>query len=161
MLEKAREEVKHSTLNYNFSQPGVHRLEDLVMETGGQPQRILIISTFRSGSTFLGELLYHAVPSTFYFFEPLFSVRNQGKNILGFVKRMLQCNFEGVEDYLAARLQNMRYERQWEHCKNEDKIDLCLKPEVTSQLCQLFPFLNMKLVRLRLRFIEELMDDKT
>lgn len=32
-------------------------LNDLTLETGGQPIRSIIISTWRSGSTFLGDIL--------------------------------------------------------------------------------------------------------
>lgn len=40
-------------------------LDDLTLETGGQPIRSIIISTWRSGSTFLGDIL-NAMPGNFY-----------------------------------------------------------------------------------------------
>lgn len=46
------------------------KLNDLVMEKGGQPIRNVIFTTWRSGSTFLGETL-DSHPGTFYHYEPL------------------------------------------------------------------------------------------
>jgi len=49
----------------------LHRkLEDLIIENGGQPIRSAIFTTWRSGSTFLGEALDNN-PGTFYHYEPL------------------------------------------------------------------------------------------
>ena len=45
-------------------------LGDLVIERGGQPVRGLVSTTWRSGSTFLGDIL-HSHPGTYYHFEPL------------------------------------------------------------------------------------------
>lgn len=46
------------------------KLNDLIMEKGGQPIRNVIFTTWRSGSTFLGETL-DSHPGTFYHYEPL------------------------------------------------------------------------------------------
>jgi hypothetical protein len=40
------------------------------MEAGGKPIRAMIATTWRSGSTFLGDILI-SHPATFYHYEPL------------------------------------------------------------------------------------------
>lgn len=45
-------------------------LDDLMMEKGGRPMRSVILATWRSGSTFLGDVL-QAHPANFYHYEPL------------------------------------------------------------------------------------------
>ena len=46
------------------------KLEDLVMEKGGNPLRSVVLTTWRSGSTFLGDIL-NSHPANFYHYEPL------------------------------------------------------------------------------------------
>ena len=45
-------------------------MNDLLLERGGKPIRTLIVSTWRSGSSFLGEIL-RSHPGTYYMMEPL------------------------------------------------------------------------------------------
>ena len=45
-------------------------LDSLVMAEGGQPVRALVTTTWRSGSTFLGDIMT-SHPGTFYHYEPL------------------------------------------------------------------------------------------
>ena len=45
-------------------------LDDLVLERGGRPIRSVILTSWRSGSTFLGDVL-NAHPANFYHYEPL------------------------------------------------------------------------------------------
>lgn len=46
------------------------KLEDLVMEKDGRPVRSIILTSWRSGSTFLGDVV-NAHPANFYHYEPL------------------------------------------------------------------------------------------
>lgn len=46
------------------------KLEDLILETGGKPLRSVILTSWRSGSTFLGDVV-NAHPANFYHYEPL------------------------------------------------------------------------------------------
>ena len=170
VLETARSKIKYETPINNFAQTGVYGLKDLVMESGGQPLRTLIISSWRSGSTFLGDLI-NAVPSTYYHYEPLLKIGikqirepEEAREPLDVVKRMFNCDFEGLESYLTY--QNIDFDRfkhptiLFHYCKDGNRSELCLNPEFTSRLCKLFPFQSMKLVRLRLRLIEKILNDK-
>nr|XP_021187480.2 carbohydrate sulfotransferase 4 [Helicoverpa armigera] len=170
ILEDARTNIKNELSNYNFSHSGANVLEDLVMESGGQPQRTLIISSWRSGSTFFGDLI-DSIPSSYYHYEPLlmFGIKQirtpaEAGEALKIVKNMFKCNFEGLEEYFEFESKDLglfsHSTRLWDYCKYDNKNDLCFNAEFTSRLCKLFPFQSMKLVRLRLRLVEEIIKDK-
>lgn len=168
IIEKTRSKIKFELSTYNFSYSGARDLEDLVMESGGRPLQSVIISTWRSGTTFLGEVL-NAIPGTFYHYEPLLKhgiVQIRGppdsNQALSTIKDMLKCNFYGLDDYFEygkTHLNQFSHNtRLWDHCKY--KKHLCYDADFTSRFCKLFPFQSMKVVRVRLRLIQELLDDK-
>lgn len=168
VFEVARNHIKGRTAKYNFSYSGVHGLEDLVMELGGKPMRSIIVSTWRSGTTFLGEVL-NTIPGTFYHYEPLLNygivqIRGppESKNALSTIKNMLKCDFYGMDTYFEYGKTHLHQfshnKRLWDHCKYNR--ELCFDADFTSQFCKLFPFQTMKVVRLRLRLLQEILDDK-
>ncbi|KAJ8726713.1 hypothetical protein PYW08_015110 [Mythimna loreyi] len=171
ILEKARTKIKEELTNYNFSRSNVTGLEDLVMESGGQPLRTLIISSWRSGSTFFGDLI-NAVPSNYYHYEPLLmfgtkQIREleEAKEALRMIKQMFKCNFDGLENYFEFESQDPNLfshsTRLFDYCKDGNKTELCYNAEFVSRLCKLYPFQSMKLVRFRLKLVEEILNDKT
>lgn len=168
ILDKTKEKIKLELANYNFTYSGVLRLEDLTIETGGQPIRSIIISTWRSGTTFLGDIL-NAMPGNFYHYEPLLrydiiQIRGppHSKSAMSTIKNMLKCNFDNMEEYFDYGKEHLNQFthniRLWDHCKY--KKELCFDSNFTSRLCKLFPFQSMKVVRIRLRLIRELLEDK-
>ncbi len=56
-------------MNICLSQDG-GELKDYTLVTGGQPVKALVVTTWRSGSTFLGDIM-NAHPATYYHYEPL------------------------------------------------------------------------------------------
>lgn len=54
--------------DYRF--PDGENLEDYTLASGGRPLRTVIITTWRSGSTFLGDII-NALPGNYYHYEPL------------------------------------------------------------------------------------------
>lgn len=169
IIEKTRSKIKTELWNYNFSHTkGVEKIESLLMESGGQPLRSLIISTWRSGTTFLGEVL-NAVPGNFYHYEPLLNyeiIQIRGPpyadRALTTIKNMLKCNYDGMEEYFEYGKKHLHQfshnTRLWDHCKY--KKELCFDSIFTSRYCKLFPFQSMKVVRVRLRLIEDILQDK-
>jgi hypothetical protein len=74
-------------------------LEDLVPDMSGTPVRSLIITTWRSGSTFLGDVL-NSHPGNYYHYEPLLDyeiVQIRGEPLAtGAIKNLrnlLNCNY--------------------------------------------------------------------
>lgn len=168
ILEKTRLKMKFELWNYNFTHSGVHQLEDLLLESGGQPFRSVIISTWRSGTTFLGEVL-NAIPGNFYHYEPLLNyeiIQIRGPpssyKAISTIKSMLKCNYDNMDDYFTygrGHLHQFSHNtRLWDHCKY--KRELCFDADFTARFCKLFPFQSMKLVRVRLRIIEDILQDK-
>ncbi|XP_013183328.1 carbohydrate sulfotransferase 4 [Amyelois transitella] len=168
LLNKTSFKIKYDLSTYNFEQSGVQKLDDLLLESGGKPIRSVIVSTWRSGTTFLGEVL-NAMPGNFYHYEPFLKfeiVQIRGLPLsteaLSNIKNMLRCNFEGMEDYFEygkKHLNQFRHNtRLWDHCKY--KKELCFDAEFTGRFCKLFPFQSMKVVRVRLRLMQEILEDK-
>lgn len=90
-------------------------LEDLVPELGGMPIRNLIITTWRSGSTFLGDIL-NSHPANFYHYEPLLDyeivqIREEPKagEAIGVLKNLLNCNYTGLGELLFSYLHLSTY----------------------------------------------------
>ncbi|XP_023951136.2 carbohydrate sulfotransferase 4-like [Bicyclus anynana] len=167
ILDRTRLKIKNELSNYNFAQSRDQNLDGLLMESGGQPFRSLITSTWRSGTTFLGEVL-NALPGNFYHFEPLINfgivqIKNTSEvdKALETITKMFHCNFDAMEDYFEYG-RNHSYQfspnrRLWDHCKY--KKELCIDADFTSRFCKLFPFQTMKVVRVRLHHIRQLLED--
>ncbi|KAF9408164.1 hypothetical protein HW555_012058 [Spodoptera exigua] len=169
ILDKARSDIRQQLSNFNLSYSGAHSLEDLVMESGGHPIRTLVISSWRSGSTFLGDLV-NSIPSNYYHYEPLLMYGTKqlrrptdATEALSIVRRMFKCNFEGLEEYFEFESKDLSLfshsTRLWDYCKNEKSNDLCFNADFISRMCKLFPFQSMKLVRLRLSLVDEILND--
>ncbi|XP_034234608.1 carbohydrate sulfotransferase 6-like isoform X1 [Thrips palmi] len=142
-------------------------LSDLVPELGGQPVRSVIVTTWRSGSTFLGDVL-HAHPANFYHYEPLLHldiVQVRGEPLahgaVGTLRDLLHCNYTNQKEYLDYGPDHTwlfsHNTRLWDACQR--RPDLCWRPRFLNAFCRLFPFQSMKVVRLRLRLMEELLAD--
>ncbi|XP_046403349.1 carbohydrate sulfotransferase 5-like [Ischnura elegans] len=153
---------------YNIS---ASTLEDLVPEKGGDPVRSVVITTWRSGSTFLGELL-NSQPGNFYHYEPLLPldiVQVGDKSPLAdssitSLRKLLHCNYTGMEEsyLLYGRDHNFlmtHNTRLWDSCGPSH--ELCWDPSFLSRACRIYPFQSMKVVRLRLRLASRLLEDKS
>lgn len=61
----------------------------------GVPTRNLIVTTFRSGSTFTSEI-FGSHPGTFNYYEPLYKLEGYHTSILKkVIKNLLECNIPG------------------------------------------------------------------
>lgn len=170
-VEEQRASVIHEMQNYNYPN-GLYNvsadsLSDLVPELGGTPLRSIIITTWRSGSTFLGDVL-NAHPANFYHYEPLLDydiIQIRGpplaEKALQALRDLLKCTYSNLDHYLEyGQDHNWLFThntRLWDRCSLHPH--LCWLPEFLSPMCRLFPFQSMKVVRLRLRLAEELLAD--
>lgn len=116
------------------------------------PKKILIVATWRTGSSFLGDIIQSS-PGVFYSFEPLIALKGTNSKV-GVIRDLYECKFRS--DYLqhingdnADSVEFMsRNKRVWEACSKEKA--LCTSPEFVSRLCAHFPVRLIKVVRLRL-----------
>ncbi|KAG4066075.1 hypothetical protein HA402_001322 [Bradysia odoriphaga] len=139
----------------------------LTPETNGTPFRSVIITSWRSGSTFLGEIL-NAMPGNYYHYEPLMDfdiiqIRGEphAKRAVYNLKQFLKCNYTDMNDFLDVAAENedllLHNTRLWKYCLLYPQH--CLNPDFLASFCKLFPLQSMKVVRLRLALAEELLND--
>ncbi|CAG9840075.1 unnamed protein product [Diabrotica balteata] len=151
---------------YEF--PEDTNLDDYTLSTGGRPIRTIIITTWRSGSTFLGDIL-NAVPGNYYHYEPLLDygiVQIRGppdaKPALETLKSLLNCDYSNLYNYLNFGLSHVylftHNTRLWDQC--EIYPTYCWNATFLNKFCKLFPFQSMKSVRLRLALAEKLLQDE-
>lgn len=135
-----------------------------------EPIRSLIVTSWRSGSTFLGDIL-NAMPANYYHYEPLLHygiqqirTAEEEKEAIIIIKKLLLCDYHGniMHDYLSYGVTHTNLfehnERLWSVCKEHPV--LCWQSQFLTPFCKLFPLQSMKTVRLRLRSAEKLLSDR-
>lgn len=149
------------------------KLTELQIESGGNPKRNVIVTSWRSGSTFLGDIL-NSIDGTFYFYEPLMhygvkrfneSASKEDKaDIFNHIKKLLNCEFNNMAPYLNhAKEFPFQFEhnhRLWSDC-NGTNPKYCFSPQFLEPYCSQFPFLTMKIVRTSLDIIQDLLSDES
>ncbi|XP_046596053.1 carbohydrate sulfotransferase 5-like isoform X1 [Neodiprion lecontei] len=150
---------------YNIS---ASKLEDLVMENNGTPIRSIIVTTWRSGSTFLGDIL-NAHPADFYHFEPLLAfdeIKIRGpplaEKALKLTTDLLNCEYGDLDEYIEyGKTHSLVFHHNthlWKQCQAHK--GLCYNHKFLSAMCKLFPFQSMKFVRLRLQVAQKLLAEE-
>ena len=137
-------------------------------------RQILVATTWRSGSSFLGDLLNHN-PGVFYYFEPLHYYSKMTKEEKAeadepedFLRSLYTCSFTsrnvGFLHHMAAPankfLLKNHNKRLWNSCANLlPRETMCFMPEYLSKICPLYPIRLIKTVRLRVAKVEPLLQD--
>lgn len=166
VLAQQKFALEQELANYRFPEGKV--LADF---TGarGKPLRNIIVTTWRSGSTFLGEII-NTVPGNYYHYEPLLDydimqIRGPplASSAIANLKRLLNCDYNDMNYYLEYGKSHVylfiHNTRLWEQCQLHPYY--CWNSTFLGQFCRLFPFQSMKIVRLRLRLAEELLKDES
>ena len=140
-------------------------------------KNILILTSYRCGSSFLGELI-NQYPGIFYFYEPLhyYSYINKEKvqEETDFLTSLFNCDFsdrnhgylEHLQESSHSFLMTRHNKRLWSSCsvfkksKDNSKEKLCFSENYLNMICPLYPIRMIKTVRLRLnRTLEMLQSD--
>ncbi|XP_076064850.1 carbohydrate sulfotransferase 1-like [Oratosquilla oratoria] len=140
-----------------------NRHEEIPPDT--PPLRLIVVSTWRSGSTLLGEVLA-SYPGVYYHYEPLtpYGLHQISPGVLqnevtDLLNKILHCQYSGLDEYLKFAFVNpdlfVRNTRLWYMCGAMPRTK-CYLPENLNKLCSLFPVHAMKLVRLRLEVVKDL-----
>lgn len=167
IIQQYQAMLEQALCDYDF--PPNTNLKNFTLVTGGQPVRNIIITTWRSGSTFLGDVI-NSVPGNFYHYEPLLNygiVQIRGPpyadSAVRNLKRLLMCDYKDMHNYLAYGRSHVylftHNTRLWNQCELFPQY--CWNSTFLTDFCKLFPFQSMKVVRLRLRLAEELLKDET
>lgn len=157
--------------------PG-HKLGDRL--PASSTRNVLVATSWRSGSTFMGDLLDH-YPGAFYSFEPLHFLshwyRSDNNTINGtkyaadavqLLSGIFKCDFttklsnrylshvaKGSNQFLLKH--NFRL---WNVCETLlPAASGCFLPALQSRICSLFPLRVVKTVRLRVSLTEKLLKD--
>ena len=141
-------------------------------------KNILIATSWRSGSSFLGDLLNH-YPGTFYSFEPIhyidfkkhqlkLSKKWRHEEALKLMRDIYKCDYSTniTTGYLkhVSKSENqflLRHNgRVWKSCTSLLPSNAaCFTPEFLNRVCPLFPIRLIKTVRLRMTLVEKLLRD--
>ena len=165
-------ESKPISINIGVKSRHALRLGDDI--TARNARHILIASTWRSGSTFLGDLLSR-YPGTFYSYEPLIYLAHRydglsnvtddiKSEMVDLISQILQCNPSlGYLKHLseASNRNTMKHNfRMWNMCERLlKKMPVCFNLSVYIETCHLFPIRLIKTVRLRVKETERLLLD--
>ncbi|XP_064098541.1 carbohydrate sulfotransferase 3-like isoform X1 [Macrobrachium nipponense] len=138
---------------------------------GDIPLRVLLVTTWRSGSTFLGQVLANH-PAVYHHYEPLSpkgirQIRSgrdavQAQQLL---HRLLDCRYSGLDEYLnytRSHAEDMLGHNQpiWESCKRGPNTNACYNATFLSKACEMFPIQLVKTVRLRLNLTQLFLNDE-
>uniref|UniRef100_A0A182Q212 Sulfotransferase domain-containing protein n=1 Tax=Anopheles farauti TaxID=69004 RepID=A0A182Q212_9DIPT len=151
------------------SETGRKLPDGMTPETGGKPSRSLIITTWRSGSTFLGDIL-NALPGNYYHYEPLLDfdivqIRGPPNDSVAIhnLRHLLHCDYSEMENYLEfGRTHKYLFShntRLWQQCERFPQF--CYEPRFLGPFCRLFPRQSMKVVRLRAALVTPLLEDES
>lgn len=139
--------------------------ETQIWASGETPLRILLVSTWRSGSTFLGQVLLQH-PGVFQHYEPFsyLGVKQIRSGAEAFqsqqlLHRLLDCRYEGQDQYLNYSSFNPfdmigHNKRIWDACNIGNNINMCSNSTFLTQACNMFPIQLVKTVRLRLNLTQ-------
>ena len=148
---------------------GNHSIGDIIPVQ--HSKNILILTTWRSGSTFLGDLLNHYM-GTFYYFEPLHYISNSPETVKIGKEQLLdslyKCKFDksnfGYLEHVAHWANTFLFKnhnfRLWNSCQKILPLNsMCFLPEFLSFSCKLHPIKLIKTVRMRMKHVEHLLAD--
>ena len=140
--------------------------DTLLTQESDKVRNILIATSYRSGSSFLGELL-NQYPGTFYYFEPL-HYYDQKMIKEGFLETLFRCQFgannhgflEHVREQKNSFLLSYHNKRLWDSCKlfpQHERLEACFSEEYLNRVCPRFPLRLIKTVRLRVQSTKKLL----
>ena len=147
--------------------------ETLLSQESELVGNILIATSWRSGSSFLGELLAQ-YPGTFYYFEPLrfYAHKVTPKSDIireeEFLETLFRCQFgdsnrgflEHVQEKNNLFLLTNRNKRLWDSCQvfpEHERLEVCFSEEYLNTICPRFPLRLIKTVRLRVQRTRKLL----
>ena len=171
IIYNERKNISREMRNYDYPNGrfgvSASSLEDLKPETGGTPIRSIIVTTYRSGSTFLGDIL-QAIPGSYYFFEPFVNTSistlfesTDVNPIYNHAKKLLNCDFSNMNHYLSYARSHKSY---FQHNKYLLKtcptiLSNCYFRSFLEPYCKLFPIQVMKTVRPSLKSMSSLLSN--
>uniref|UniRef100_T1J647 Sulfotransferase domain-containing protein n=1 Tax=Strigamia maritima TaxID=126957 RepID=T1J647_STRMM len=159
-----KEAVSTARLRTRIELFGVNSLTGFVSESSDlnslpplntKKMQIIILTSWRSGSTFVSEIINHH-PGTFYHYEPLHLAvghtlinKTMEDKAVKLLSDLFNCSYTSENDYyLKGAKQKINHHcfqqntRLWNSCHRRPK--LCFDAKFVSEMCNEFPFQVMK-----------------
>ncbi|KAL1470290.1 hypothetical protein MTO96_040516 [Rhipicephalus appendiculatus] len=126
-------------------------------------RRVIIVTYFRAGSNFVGDLLSSS-PPTFYHYEPLriytVATRLDGRtvtNATSLLGHLLRCELQNAGKYVRKAFRK-KYLFERNHflrtmCRGHSKE--CFSPDLVSKVCARAPAQVMKITRLHMSHVRD------
>ncbi|KAL1472173.1 hypothetical protein MTO96_039484, partial [Rhipicephalus appendiculatus] len=126
-------------------------------------RRVIIVTYFRSGSSFVGEIL-SSTPRTFFHFEPLhmfnINARINASTVpkaLDLIGHLFRCEFQRVEHYARWDYEHA-FLFLWNHflwtlCRGQYSV--CFNSDAVSQVCSRASAQVMKVTRLHMSLVQD------
>ncbi|KAF2352117.1 Sulfotransferase domain [Trinorchestia longiramus] len=142
----------------------VKNKSELIPSEGGHPIQNLIVSTWRSGSSFLASVVSENV-GTFLLYEPLIwldiSPKPKTSSLGNFIDELFHCNFTNKDSFFKTMNQrkwvNTMNKQFWTVCKKD--VRTCITESYHEGACKLFPFVLIKTVRLLMNETYQLLEN--
>ncbi|XP_043227696.1 carbohydrate sulfotransferase 5-like isoform X2 [Amphibalanus amphitrite] len=156
VIDGQRDIIAQELADYQYKDT---TLEELLAASGGAPRRSLVVTTWRSGSTFLGDVL-NSHPAMFYHYEPLmdFGIRRARDGELldkavNNLHNLMNCKYDTMGEYISYSRGHtyvfLHNSRLWRYCRG-GQWPACWRAQFLAAFCRLFPFQTAKTVRLPL-----------
>ncbi|RWS07453.1 carbohydrate sulfotransferase 3-like protein [Dinothrombium tinctorium] len=167
---KTKAEIKSNT-SRNYFFPFANPLQFYPEINSSNSSRILLVTYFRSGSSFLGDLLQQS-GKTFYTFEPLHYMtdglritEDRLEEAIHLLNNILNCDFKNIANYInwAKRPENRFLFRWntflWRFCAIRQR--LCFDADFIRDVCFRSSTRVMKITRLQLRDVIKFIENST
>ena len=131
-------------------------------------KRILLVTTYRTGSSFVGDLLQQSDPHSYYVYEPLRSISSMSRNdesrrsnASNLIRSLFTCNYEAIPDYNEYIQQNLVFFRRNRYAKNlcrrmKQNLKTCTNARIAQEMCLRSPVHVIKTTRLDLKDVPKL-----
>jgi hypothetical protein len=126
--------------------------------------RVLVLTYFRSGSSFLGDLLQQN-PNSFYLFEPfqylssgIRMYSNRSEEVINIINNIFRCELKNLREYIKWMTNNwdilIRNNYLWSVCGSPK---VCSNRAIVDNVCNRSLLQIMKMTTFRMRYLENLL----
>lgn len=143
-------------------------LTNITLEAGGQPLRSLLVTFRGSGAMGLLEFLSRQ-PGAYHHFSPLIAHKEritdlpEASSALEELHSLFNCDYNRSLAMIKYGMQTPTFRNfygvQWKTCLTYT-MDVCSNPETLSKICKIFPFINMSVYNLGLKYIKSMLERK-
>lgn len=139
---------------------------NITLESGGQPLRSILITFHGSNLRGLLEDLSR-MPGAYHHFWPLIAYKerikekSQAMAAVDELHSLLNCDYNRSLEMIKYGMKSSKFRNlygvQWKTCLTYT-MEVCSKPETLSQICKIFPFINMSVYNLGLLYLKSLLE---